>query len=311
MYLHEIPDFDDLIGIIGRERNIDPYLVEKDYWIMHCLYGLQQSGFTFELKGGTSLSKGFGLIHRFSEDIDIQIEPTESLPRGKNQNKRVHVDARRVFFDGLVGHIDIVGVTQIQRDKEFDDAYMRSAGIRLHYESRNSIPTGVKDGVLLEAGFDQVTPNQPCDISSWAYDRAVETGVADLVDNRALQVSCYEPGYTLVEKLQTISTKYRQQQREGKSPRNFMRHYYDVHCLLKDEQVRAFIGTPEYFEHKDKRFRRGDEKDLCRNEAFLLTDQKTRDLYEDNYQETRSLYYLNMPSFAEILESIQVRAQQL
>ena len=50
-------------------------LVEKDYWIMHCLWGLQAQGFQFELKGGTSLSKGFGVIHRFSEDIDIRIEP--------------------------------------------------------------------------------------------------------------------------------------------------------------------------------------------------------------------------------------------
>jgi predicted nucleotidyltransferase component of viral defense system len=34
-------------------------------------------GLNFELKGGTSLSKGFGLIHRFSEDIDIRIDPPE------------------------------------------------------------------------------------------------------------------------------------------------------------------------------------------------------------------------------------------
>jgi predicted nucleotidyltransferase component of viral defense system len=47
--------------------------VEKDYWIMHALYGLQQQGIEFELKGVTSLSKGYGLIQRFSEDIDIHI----------------------------------------------------------------------------------------------------------------------------------------------------------------------------------------------------------------------------------------------
>lgn len=42
---------------------------------MHALYGLKTQGFKFELKGGTSLSKGFGIIHRFSEDIDIQLLP--------------------------------------------------------------------------------------------------------------------------------------------------------------------------------------------------------------------------------------------
>lgn len=52
----------------------------------------------------------------------------------------------------------------------------------------------------------------------------------DLTDNRAVDVRCYDPGYTLVEKLQTISTKYRRQQASGEMPTNFMRHYYDVYC---------------------------------------------------------------------------------
>jgi|GEM_PF-5159672 len=61
--------------------------------IMHSLYGLQQLGLRFELKGGKSLSKGFGLIHRFSEDIDIRIEPPEVLDvkTGRNHTKRSHI----------------------------------------------------------------------------------------------------------------------------------------------------------------------------------------------------------------------------
>jgi predicted nucleotidyltransferase component of viral defense system len=70
-YLHNHPEFSDLIRIVAREKGIAPALVEKDYWIMHCLYGLQQFGLQFELKGGTSLSKGWKIINRFSEDIDI------------------------------------------------------------------------------------------------------------------------------------------------------------------------------------------------------------------------------------------------
>jgi len=74
-YLHHHPDFADLLCIVGQEQSIDPALVEKDYWVMHCLYGLQKMGLTFELKGGTSLSKGFGIINRFSEDMDLRIDP--------------------------------------------------------------------------------------------------------------------------------------------------------------------------------------------------------------------------------------------
>jgi hypothetical protein len=65
-FLHERTDFNPLVE---SEKINDPALVEKDYWIMHAVFGLKQLGLTFELKGGTSLVRGFGVIHRFSEDI--------------------------------------------------------------------------------------------------------------------------------------------------------------------------------------------------------------------------------------------------
>ncbi len=49
------------------------------------------------------------------------------------------------------------------------------------------------------------------DISSWMVDFALEKPV-DVIDNRALQIRCYHPGYTFVEKLQAIVTKYRHHQ---------------------------------------------------------------------------------------------------
>ena len=73
-FLHERSDFKALVETVADSEKInDPALVEKDYWIMHAVFGLKQLGLTFELKGGTSLSKGFGIIQRFSEDIDIRI----------------------------------------------------------------------------------------------------------------------------------------------------------------------------------------------------------------------------------------------
>jgi predicted nucleotidyltransferase component of viral defense system len=63
--LHQHGDFPALLRTVATAKAIDPALIEKDYWIKHCLYGLQKLGMTFELKGGTSLSKGYGIIHRF------------------------------------------------------------------------------------------------------------------------------------------------------------------------------------------------------------------------------------------------------
>ena len=98
-FLHNHRQFPDLIRIVAEAQGIAPALVEKDYWIMQSLHGLQQLGLTFELKGGTSLSKGYGLISRFSEDIDIRIEPPADPPVmiGRNHDKAAHIQSRKDF----------------------------------------------------------------------------------------------------------------------------------------------------------------------------------------------------------------------
>jgi hypothetical protein len=186
-----------------------------------------------------------------------------------------------------------------------------SAGIRLRYREINRLPEGVKAGILLEAGFDQVAPNLPCLISSWAFDQAQASGIQGLADNRAYGLPCCEPGFTLVEKLQTISTKFRRQQETGEMPANFMRHYYDVHCLLADPKVQEFIGTAAYHEHKDRRFRQGDEKELRRTQAFLLDDRPTRDAYKRAYLGTLALYYREQPSFDHLPERLSQNLDRL
>jgi hypothetical protein len=310
-YLHNHLEFGDLIRIVAHEMSIDPALVEKDYWIMHCLYGLQKLGMKFELKGGTSLSKGFGIIDRFSEDIDIRIEPPKDLQvkTGVNHNKPAHVQSRKDFYDWLANTIRIDGIDDVQRDTAFDDERYRSGGIRLNYRSITDPVPGLKDGILLEVGFDDVTPNAARDISSWAYDYAAAK--VEIIDNRALAVSCYDPGYTLVEKLQTVSTKFRKQQETGEFPTNFMRHYYDVYRLLKRPEVQAFIGTEAYKAHKAKRFRQADNPNIAANEAFVLSDPKTRGAYERAYAETSALYYRNKPTFDQILAEIGAWAERL
>jgi predicted nucleotidyltransferase component of viral defense system len=104
-FLHQLPIFTELVDQLAQSLNVNSYLIEKDYWLMHCLWGLQQQGWKFELKGGTSLSKGHAIIERFSEDIDIRFEPPadHALKTGKNHDKPAHIAARKDYFDWLAG----------------------------------------------------------------------------------------------------------------------------------------------------------------------------------------------------------------
>lgn len=279
---------------------------------MHCLWGIQQQGFQFELKGGTSLSKGFNIIERFSEDIDIQIYPhnDENVKNGKNHDKKSHIKSRQIFFENITNKLKINGL-KFYRDTAFDDEKMRSAGIRGEYNSRfltNS--NNLKEGILLELGFDQTTPYETCDISSWAFEKTRDVNLP-IIDNRAKKIPCYCPEYTLVEKLQTISTKYRLQQKNNSMPVNFLRHYYDVYKLLESKRVLRFIGSENYFKHKQKRFRTDDEHNICKNDAFVLPDLKIKRLYSTEYKKKSAIYFGKQIEFDEILLRIKKYSDRL
>lgn len=302
-FIHDRPDFKDLISALSAELKVEPQLIEKDYWLMHALWGLKDLGFNYDLKGGTSLSKGWGCIDRFSEDIDILIHPPsgDNVPTGKSQDKASHIEARRKYFQSITDKIKIPGFDRVERDETFDDKdEMRNAGIRLLYPNLFGQIAGLKDGILLEAGFDQTTPNELKAITSWVIDKAIAVKL-DVFDNRATDIKCYVPEYTFVEKLQTISTKYRQQQESSSMPVNFMRHYYDVYQILQLDRVKKFIGSEDYLAHKKKRFRTKDEPDLTKNQAFIISDAKTKQLYVDAFAKTKNLYFKGQPHFDAFL----------
>lgn len=132
---------------------------------------------------------------------------------------------------------------------------------------------------------------------------AVERGVA-VKDNRAVAVPCYAPTHTFVEKLQTISTKYRRLDETQALPANFLRHYHDVYCLLGLEEVQAFMRTPAYQARKAQRFRTGDEQAIARNPAFVLADAEQRQRFAREYRKSAALYYQGQPDFEALMDRI-------
>ncbi|MCG6140651.1 hypothetical protein [Leptospira mtsangambouensis] len=69
--------------------------------------------------------------------------------------------------------------------------------------------------------------------------------------------------------------------------------------------MQTFIGSEEYQRHKSKRFRKDDESDLSKNEAFVLSNPVHRKEIEERYKKTEALYYRDYPSLDDILSSIK------
>ncbi len=312
IFVHQHPDFKDICEAARDKYKASLQIVEKDYWVMHVIWALTQNAYNFELKGGTSLSKGWELISRFSEDVDIHIHPPKDMEvySGKNHDKEKHRESRNQFYNWLVSDLKIEGASSILRDSTWEDPKIRNCGIAVKYPSIFDQTSVVKPHVLLEVGFAQVEPNEKLTISSWVSDIAASANL-DVIDNRAVGIKCYLPEYTFVEKLSAISKKFAQQQVHKILPQNFIRHYYDVYQLLGTERIQRFIGTKEYAQHKEQMFRRSSSESLANDPAFLLNDAETRKLYEASYVSKEDLYYSNRPEFGQILKTISDQLAKL
>ena len=306
-FFHSRPDAKELFETLAAQKGLPPAVVEKDYWVMHCLWGLKQLGLSFEMKGGTSLSKGWRVIERFSEDIDIRFEPPVEL--SVKGDKPAQVVARFAFYDALAAKIKIPGVT-VGRSRVYDDEKAQNGGIGLKYESffMPGPEIGLKPEVLLEAGFARTAPNEPRDFSSWALDKALDAGL-EVADNRAMGIRCFNPEYTFVDKLQTICRRFRQwrdrNDPQKDRPRQFSRHYYDLYMLLAVDRVKQFIGTPAYETYKAEKIKGADAQEFAARSAFTLPDAGAYGLFEKEFKTLSSLLLAPGPSFREVVERLR------
>ena len=91
---NSLEDIDDVIVDVATSMKLPEVIIEKDLYVSYILdYLFSRSEFKnyFEFKGGTSLSKGYGLINRFSEDIDVVLK---SEVIGENLEEIIHLESK-------------------------------------------------------------------------------------------------------------------------------------------------------------------------------------------------------------------------
>lgn len=234
-FIHDDKDFDALLRIVADKRKISVGLVEKDYWVTHALWALQHGGFDMWFKGGTSLSKGFALIERFSEDLDLKLEPGRvtgipAVTDWKRESTQA-TTAREAHLRALAGAVVVPGAA-VSLDPDLVDELWRSVNIRAvypgkHLESLNAV---LKPFVLLEVGSARVTPSVSCDMTSFVHDElSAQNQLGAYDDNRPKQVRCVHPLVTLLEKIDAL---VRRAQNPNRAPATFVRHYEDAARII-------------------------------------------------------------------------------
>jgi hypothetical protein len=242
-FVHDDADFDALLQIVAEKRGLGVALIEKDYWVTHTLWALHTQGFEVWFKGGTSLSKGFGLIERFSEDLDLKLEPgsvgpLRSVTNWKSEGAHA-TSERKAHFEALADLLRVPGATTTQG--RVVDPSFRSANLQVHYPAKHlgSFASLLSSFVLLEVGNARVTPFVARDMTSFVHEHLEREGqLGDFEDNRPRGVRCVHPLVTLLEKLDALM---RRLPREDAGPATFVRHVEDAARIAR---ARAALPPP-------------------------------------------------------------------
>ena len=218
MYLHNDKDlFTEVITEANAQTGIAESIIEKDYYVTMILKLLAKSNPDIVFKGGTSLSKCFHLINRFSEDIDI----TFSEHIGESRRKKLKYNILKPISDEL--GMPIENWDSIESDKDYNYYLFAYQTV-----SEDEVP-GIQSNVKLETALVSYSfPAEEKEVSSIIYE-AIKDTAPDIIADYGLEpftMKVQSVSRTFIDKIYALCDYYL----EDKTKR-FSRHLYDIHKL--------------------------------------------------------------------------------
>jgi Nucleotidyl transferase AbiEii toxin, Type IV TA system len=325
MRLFEHPDYRDLIVAAARDGALPEAFVEKDHWITEVLRAAQATlPGRLVFKGGTSLSKGWELIRRFSEDVDLFVDPeVEPSLGGRGIDRalrRLRDEVARIPGLALVEPASGQSRTKKGRERSDDFAYTSV------FPEDGRVPPTVR----LEAGIQsgrQPTEHRMITSLLARYISShpeVAAALGELPELESFQMQLLAFRRTFVEKLFAIHGKVARCAAEGVDPGRDVRHYADLYFLAGQPDVQAMLASEEYrelrhdYDANSRRFYAGvyrppADPDLrFRASDALFPDEALRAVLEPAYErECRVLFDGPYPSFTEVLARFQALRDRL
>lgn len=210
--------FEQVILRVSEDTGIEASIIEKDYYVTLFLQRIVAQLPNIIFKGGTSLSKCYKLINRFSEDIDLNIE-TENHPTEGQRKKLKEV---------IVSIIDEFGFTLTNPDK----VRSRRDYNRYIVDYPTIFSTSyLKEHLIVEtAVYIKAYPCKRMLASSLIYDYLERNGYTDLIEQYGLQpfeLNVQTAERTLVDKVFALGDYYL-----SDAVHEHSRHVYDIYKLL-------------------------------------------------------------------------------
>lgn len=285
--------------------------VEKDWWVSAILMALSKTSWAgfLQFKGGTSLSKAWGLINRFSEDIDIAISRSFSdLPEDTAQQRAA---IRRNAFHYLKGTL----LAEIEK-------ILLSAGIygfEIELITRNSsamiVTIEVRYKSILTTVIDYILPVVKIEFSAMSPDEPnSEKGITTLVHSRYPgidnEINCLFktvlPERTFLEKIFLLHEEY---QKENPRSERMSRHLYDLEKMMDSPYAESALQNPGLYKniikHRQKfnNIQGLDYRTHYSDQIQICPPEKLQNVWRNDYENLREsfIYDKSKKTFDELL----------
>ena len=241
MKLHSnIQDFNELIRLTATHFSILPEFIEKDYWITLILNNLSKSSHANSVvfKGGTSLTKGYRIINRFSEDIDIAL--IDEKLTGNALKTKIRKIEKTITAD--LTEIEEPGVTR-------KGSVYRKSLFQYPSNINSRFVNNVQKRIIVEINsFANPYPFVQQEITSFIAEFLTATNQAEAIKEYELQkftLNILDKRRTMLEKLVSL-IRFSFAENPSRELATKIRHFYDLYYLAKDAECAKYLQSSEF-----------------------------------------------------------------
>ena len=301
--------FEQAIRATAQYKGLREIYIEKDYWVTLALYIIFHSDMkeSVVFKGGTALSKCFGKIERFSEDIDLVLLRKEKdtgnqlKTKLKKIGKLISQELPKFHLENITQKMGMNRKTAHSYPHKFKDDFGQ-----------------VRDCIILETTWlGSHEPYSKQNVHTFIYEMMVDKGQVELAEKYNLlpfEVLTLEIKRTLCEKIMSL-VRFSHTNNPIQDLSLKIRHLYDIHQILADKELFKFFEQ-EYFVQLLLQVAKDDVHSFRNNNQWLAIHPSKAMIFSDTqnvwnqisktYHGTfSSLVYGKLPNEEEIIKSIE------
>lgn len=307
----------EILRDAGERTNLPAYAVEKDWWVVQALAILfdMEIGRHMVFKGGTSLSKAWGLIERFSEDIDLAVdrrfygfEGDLGKKQRTNLRKKANTYITEQLYPELSSRFKEKGVDVKLELEEITTSDQDPIIILVNYPNVIESPGYLRPRVQIELGCRSlIEPFSIRTFNSFLDESYPDASFA----GQPIHVPTVDPGRTLLEKIFLLHEEFQRPEKKVRVDR-MSRHLFDIYKLATSPFADKVLSNQELYveivKHRLSFTKLGGVDYKLHNPGTInpIPPANLQEAWKRDYSIMQEqMIYADSPSFEMMLEAIK------